>query len=126
MQIENTEITDTILQQQERVCLPTLNGFIILKLDDIIYCEAQRSYTYFKLTDNRSVLISKPLFDYEQLLSATVFFRIHRSFLINLMHIKQYARGKGGHVVMSNGMEIEVSRRKKEQFIDKIKQVFTY
>jgi two-component system LytT family response regulator len=109
-----------------RLCLPTLKGFTILKLEEILYCEAQRSYTIFHLINNKTLLISKPLFDYERLLAGTTFFRIHKSFLINLMHVKEYVRGEGGTVVMSNNMEIEVSRRKKELFLTKVRESFKY
>jgi two-component system, LytTR family, response regulator len=109
-----------------RLCLPTLKGFTIVKLEDIIYCEAQRSYTIFRLANNKSIMISKPLFDYDRLLADTIFLRIHKSFLINLLHVKEYVRGEGGTVVMSNAMEIEVSRRKKELFLTKVKEYFKY
>jgi two-component system, LytTR family, response regulator len=109
-----------------RLCLPTLKGFSIVKLEEIVYCEAQRSYTIFRLVNNRTIMISKPLFDYDRLLSDTIFLRIHKSFLINLMHIKEYVRGEGGTVIMSNGMEIEVSRRKKDLFLAKVKEHFKY
>jgi two-component system LytT family response regulator len=109
-----------------RLCLPTLKGFTIVKLEDIVYCEAQRSYTIFRLTGNKTIMISKPLFDYEQLLAGTIFLRVHKSFLINLLHIKEYLRGEGGTVIMSNGMEIEVSRRKKDLFLTKVKEYFKY
>ena len=109
-----------------RLCLPTLKGFTVVKLEEIIFCEAQRSYTIFRLVNNRTIMISKPLFDYERLLAGTIFLRTHKSFLINLLHVKEYVRGEGGTVVMSNGMEIEVSRRKKELFLDKVKESFKY
>jgi two-component system LytT family response regulator len=109
-----------------RLCLPTLKGFTVVKLEEIIFCEAQRSYTIFRLVNNRTIMISKPLFDYERLLAGTIFLRTHKSFLINLLHIKEYVRGEGGTVVMSNGMEIEVSRRKKELFLEKVKESFKY
>jgi two-component system LytT family response regulator len=109
-----------------RLCLPTLKGFTIVKLEDIVYCEAQRSYTIFRITGNKTIMISKPLFDYEQLLAGTIFLRVHKSFLINLHHIKEYLRGEGGTVIMSNGMEIEVSRRKKDLFLTKVKEYFKY
>jgi two-component system LytT family response regulator len=109
-----------------RLCLPTLKGFTIVKLEEIVYCEAQRSYTIFRLTNNKTITISKPLFDYERLLAGTIFLRVHKSFLINLLHIKEYIRGEGGTVVMSNDMEIEVSRRKKELFLSKVKESFKY
>src|SRR3954470_17504498 len=113
-------------QLDMRLCLPTLKGFTVLKLEDIVYCEAERSYTIFRLVNNKTILISKPLFDYERLLEGTIFLRIHKSFLINLTHVKEYVRGEGGTVVMSTGMEIEVSRRKKEQFLVKVKEFFKY
>jgi two-component system, LytTR family, response regulator len=109
-----------------RLCLPTQKGFTIVKLEEIVYCEAQRSYTLFRLVNNKIIMISKPLFDYDRLLTDTFFLRVHKSFLINLLHVKEYTRGEGGTVIMSNGMEIEVSRRKKEQFLVKVKEYFKY
>jgi len=129
--MQNTETLfysndNTTTSPDMRLCLPTLKGFTILKLEDIVYCEAQRSYTFFRLINNKSILISKPLFDYERLLTDSIFFRVHKSFLVNLMHVKEYTRGEGGTVVMSTGMEIEVSRRKKDQFLAKVREAFKY
>ncbi|HET9429979.1 MAG TPA: LytTR family DNA-binding domain-containing protein [Chitinophagaceae bacterium] len=109
-----------------RLCLPTLKGFIILKLDDILYCRADRSYTTFYLEGGKTVLVSKPLLDYDSLLQDTFFLRVHKSYLINIHHVKEYQRGEGGMVIMTDGTEIEVSRRKKEQFLLKIKESFRY
>jgi len=128
------EMTETLLHNlsnkgnptEMRLCLPTLKGFIILKLDEIIYCEAERSYTIFHLEANKSVIVSKPLLDYENLLGDAGFLRIHKSFLINLRHVKEYQRGEGGMVIMNNNSEIEVSRRKKEQFLLKIREIYKY
>jgi len=128
------ELTETLLHNlsnkgnptEMRLCLPTLKGFIILKLDEIIYCEAERSYTIFHLEANKSVIVSKPLLDYENLLNDAGFLRIHKSFLINLRHVKEYQRGEGGTVIMNNNSEIEVSRRKKEQFLLKIREIYKY
>jgi LPS sulfotransferase NodH len=63
---------------------------------------------------------------YENLLKDTSFLRIHKSFLINLHHVREYQRGEGGMVIMSDNAEIEVSRRKKDQFLVKIKEAFRY
>ena len=112
--------------QEMRLCLPTTKGFMVLKLDEIIYCEAERSYTIFHLEGDRKVTVSKPLLEYDQMLKDTFFMRIHKSFLINLHHVKEYHRGEGGMVIMSNQHPIEVSRRKKELFMDKVKEVFRY
>jgi len=107
-----------------RLCLPTLKGFIVLKLEEIIYCEAERSYTVFHLDQGKTVTVSKPLLEYDQLLRDTSFLRIHKSFLVNLLHVKEYQRGEGGIVILSDGAEIEVSRRKKDEFLMKVKEVF--
>jgi two-component system LytT family response regulator len=109
-----------------RLCLPTLKGFMVLKLDEIIYCEAERSYTIFHLEGNKTVTVSKPLLEYDQILQDTSFLRIHKSFLINLHHVKEYQRGEGGMVIMTDNAEIEVSRRKKEMFLLKVKESFRF
>jgi DNA-binding LytR/AlgR family response regulator len=109
-----------------RLCLPTQKGFTIVKLDEIVYCEAQRSYTQIHLLNNKSMTASKPLFDYDRILTDTTFLRIHKSFLIIMLHVREYSRGEGGTVIMSNGMEIEVSRRRKELFLTKVKEFFKY
>jgi two-component system LytT family response regulator len=119
-------ISKTGVPMEMKLCLPTQRGFTIVKIEEILYCEAQRSYTVFRLINNKPIIISRPLFDYDRLLTDTVFLRVHKSFLINLMHVKEYMRGDGGSVIMSNGTEIEVSRRKKELFLTKVKEFFKY
>lgn len=111
---------------QMRLCLPTLKGFIVLKLEDIVYCEAERSYTIFHLENKKTITVSRPLIDYDALLKDTTFLRIHKSFLINLLHVKEYVRGEGGSVILSDGTEIEVSRRKKDFFISRMKTFYKY
>jgi two-component system LytT family response regulator len=128
------EWTDTLMHNlsktgnpsEMRLCLPTLKGFIVVKLDDIIYCEAERSYTIFHLEGKKTVTVSKSLIEYDNLLQDTQFIRIHKSFLINLNHVKEYQRGEGGMVIMTDNAEIEVSRRKKEFFLSKMKELYKY
>jgi two-component system, LytTR family, response regulator len=109
-----------------RLCLPTLKGFTVVKLEEVIYCEAERSYTLFHLLEGKTVTVSKPLVDYDTLLKGTSFLRVHKSFLINLLHIKEYIRGEGGQVIMTDGAEIEISRRRKDEFLMLVKDVFKY
>lgn len=105
-----------------RVCLPSVKGFSILKQEEILYCEAERSYTVFHLAQGRSVTVARPLSDYETLLEGTNFLRVHKSFLVNLQYVQEYQRGEGGMLVMCNGDEIEVSRRRKEVFMSRIRE----
>lgn len=134
LQAEKKDWTETLMHNlnkagspsEMRLCLPTLKGFIVVKLDDIIYCEAERSYTIFHLEGKKTVTVSKSLIEYDNLLQETQFFRIHKSFLVNLNHIKEYQRGEGGLVIMTNNAEIEVSRRKKEFFLNRMKVLYKY
>lgn len=112
--------------QEERLCLVTLAGFFVVDLSDIIYCEAEGPYTNFYLLNDRKICVSRPLADFELLLSDVDFLRVHKSFLINLRHTREYRRGEGGVVILSNGVEIDVSRRKKDAFLEKMKDVFRH
>jgi len=107
-----------------KLCVPTLKGFMVLKLKDIIVCEAEKNYTIIHLHNNKTVTISRPLLEYEKILESTTFLRVHRTYLINLHHVSEYHRGEGGVAIMSNGLEIEISRRKKDLFLSKIKESF--
>lgn len=109
-----------------KLCIPTLKGFIVLKLDDIIVCEAEKNYTIIHLRNKKPLIVSRPLLEYEKLLEGTNFLRVHKTYLINLQHVNEYHRGEGGVVIMSNGAEVEISRRKKELFLSKIKGAFRY
>lgn len=112
--IENIESNSNDLN---RMVLPTLNGFEIVRVSDIIRCESERNYTTFILSDNKQIIVSKTMKDFEQILTGFGFFRIHQSHLINLTAVKKYFRGQGGEVEMSDGTIIPVSRNKKDEFL---------
>lgn len=109
-----------------KLVVPTFKGFSVLKLEEIVVCEAEKNYTVFHLQHKKTITVSRTLLEYEKILHNTSFFRVHKTFMINLQHVVEYQRGEGGLVVMDNGMEVEVSRRKKEEFMNKIKEVFKY
>jgi two-component system LytT family response regulator len=109
-----------------RLCIPSIKGFQVVELDEIIYAEASNNYSNFHFTDKRIICTAKSLFEYEELLADSGFVRIHKSFLVNLLHVKEYIRGEGGSVILSNGQEVEVSRRKKEFFMGRMKEYYKY
>jgi len=113
-------------QQEMQMCIPSLKGFQVVQVTDIIFCEAENTYTSIYLANNKKILASRQLLDYESMLQDLQFFRIHKSYLINMRHIKEYQKGEGGFVLMSNNKTLEVSRRKKEGFIEKMKELFKY
>lgn len=112
--------------QKLKICISSLKGFQVVKISEIIYCEASSNYTNFHFVDRPSICASKPIHEYEALLEDCGFVRIHKTFLINLEHVKEYRRGEGGSVIVTDDSELEVSRRKKEIFIEKMKAFYKY
>jgi two-component system, LytTR family, response regulator len=109
-------VTDT-KKQENKIALPLVDGFEFVMIKNIIRIESSGSYSRIFLLGGPSILVTKLLKDFEELLSPYRFFRIHNSHLVNLNYIKRYFRGDGGQVLMENGDLIDVSRRKKEEFI---------
>lgn len=109
-----------------KLCIPDMKGFRVIHLADVVYCESDSSYTMFHLLNGAVLTASRSIIEYEVLLERSGFCRIHKSFLVNLHHIKEYVRGEGGSVILTNDMVIEVSRRKKEVFMARMKELFNY
>jgi two-component system, LytTR family, response regulator len=103
-----------------KLAIPTTEGLIFVKVNDILYCTASSNYTEIYLADGKKHLVSRTLKEYEEMLEGHDFFRIHHSYLINLNAIKKYVRGEGGYVVMTNDKSLDVSKRKKESFLARI------
>jgi two-component system LytT family response regulator len=121
-----TYTTNPKLYYPLKLSLSTIQGFTVIEVPDIIYCRAYNNYTIFHLKENKKICVCKSLTEYEILLEHNDFMRVHKSFLINLHHIKEYRRGEGGVVIMSNKEEIEISRRKKDLFLTKAKAIFKF
>lgn len=110
--------------QRMKLCVSTLKGLQVIDPKDILYCEASSNYTNFYFTDGSTLCTSKNIQEYELLLNDSGFFRIHKSYVINLLHLKEYQRGDGGVVILSNKKQLEVSRRRKEEFLRKVKSFY--
>ena len=105
-----------IQNQHKKISLPMKNGdFCIIDIDDVIYCEADGSYTHFYATENRTYITSNNLKKVENILQHTSFFRIHRSILLNLKHISQY--NNSGEIKLSNNQKLLVASRNKSNFL---------
>jgi len=100
-----------------RLAIPTSDGMEYLNPKDIIRIEADRSYSWFYITGNRKMLVSKNLKEFQDLLNDRYFFRPHNSHLINLKFVKKYIRREGGYIEMLDGSEVPVSRNRKELFL---------
>ena len=100
-----------------KLAIPTLDGLLFFDINDIIHLEAQSNYTNIFFINKPKILASKTLKEFEDLLPTDIFFRVHHSYLINLNYIKKYIRGDGGQIELQNGVLVDVSRRKKEEFL---------
>lgn len=116
MMLNKNEIQTNFLPQ--KIVLKEANSMHIINMSDIIWCKAEGSYTRFSLADQREIIVSKNLKEYEQKLIPFGFFRPHHSYLVNLQHLSRFDRVKGGRLVMQNADEIPVSVRKRDQIVE--------
>lgn len=107
-------------KSNKRLCIPTAEGFTFAGTEDIVRCEAMANYTIIHFRDKKKITVARTLKDFEQLLEDCNFFRVHNSHLVNLQYIKNYKRGKGGTILLTDGTRIEVSTRRKEEFLKKV------
>lgn len=101
----------------QRICLSTSEGLEFLPIAEIIYCEAGGSYTTFHLKNNRRIVVSKHLKEYENMLTGYPFFRVHNSYLINLREVRRFVKSEGGYLVMSDETSIPISSCHREAFL---------
>ena len=116
-----SKIKDGLIHKEPKLIIPTTEGLDIIKIKEIKCCEASDVYTIFHMIDGKKHMASKSLNNYEKLLDDINFFRIHSKHLINMQYIKHYVKGKGGYVILEQGDELEVSVRKKMDFMNRLK-----
>ena len=112
-----------IPNEKRRLVLKTQQSVHVVELDQIIRCEADRNYTSFFLLDDKKILVSKTLKEYEMLLSGYNFLRVQQSHLINISYVDRYDKKNGGAVVMKNGAEVPLSPAKRELFFKKLENL---
>ena len=101
----------------QKIAIPTTEGLQFINMNEIIYLEANANYTYIILAQSKKYLVCHTLKDFEDMLPADVFVRVHNSYIINKNFAEKYIRGEGGQVVLSNGSVIDISKRKKADFL---------
>lgn len=106
----------------EQLAIPAQTGMIFINVSDILYCEADSNYTKIFLNNKQKIVSSRTLKEYEELLEDNGFIRIHHSHLVNKRHVLQYIKGEGGQVIMKDGVSLNVSRRKREEVVEKLKR----
>lgn len=103
-----------------RLAIPAMNGYTIIDLNEILYCQAKRNYTMIYLDNGDKMMVSKNLGKLERLLNPTTFLRIHRSFIVNFTKIRQLKKGKTPIIVLSDCTQLEVSIHKKDALLKRL------
>ena len=105
---------------ESKIGIAMADKIVFVNITDISYCKAEGAYTHIFLVDGKKIVASKSLGEFEHQLSNHKFFRIHHSLLINLHHVKEFQRFDGGYVIMENNVKLEVSHRKRNDFLNAI------
>ena len=114
----------SLLQRQMRgeiatkIAIAGQNGVSFIELNEIVFAEASNNYSKLILTDKRIFILSKTLKDVQEVLEESHFLRVHRQYIINLNHVKQFNRNES-ILTMDNGEHLPIARNQKERLIEK-------
>ncbi|MDY8136673.1 LytTR family DNA-binding domain-containing protein [Aquimarina sp. 2201CG5-10] len=119
-ELQDAVLISKVSATEGKITIPQQDGFEVLEISDILYCEADDNYTKIFLDKGRK-LVSKTLKYFEDSLTPHGFARIHKSYLVNVNKVIRYRKGKGGSIVLSSGKELSVSSSKKGTLLDYFK-----
>jgi two-component system, LytTR family, response regulator len=114
---------DSPKKQTKKIVLKTAESVFVVNITDIIYCEADRSYTSFYLVDKSRIVVSTSLGEYEDLLVDFNFLRVHQSYLANLEYVKRYEKHDGGRLIFKNEAAVPVATRKREVLLQQLSKL---
>lgn len=101
-------------KEEHRIGLTTMKETRFVKTSEIIRCESSNNYSTFYLSDGEQLLVSKPIYEFDEMLKGYGFIRCHQSHLVNKNFVKSWVKEYGGYLLLYNGAEIPVSRNKKD------------
>lgn len=104
-------------KQEKKLIVKTTDQIHLLEVKNIVACESDSCYTTVHTMQGEHIMVARTLKDYEEMLSGCGFYRVHKSHLINLAHIKRFDKQDGGYVVLTNEMRFPVASRKKEEMM---------
>lgn len=119
--LRSKKIAPQVIHENDKLMIPASHGFDLLPYDDLIRLEADGCYTRIIVKGGKNKMVCRTLKEFEDSLPGTLFFRVHKSHLINLKHIKDYSNFGGSYVTMLDGSRVEISRRKAPEFIQWVK-----
>jgi len=109
--------------QHKKVIVKTTENIHLLDVKNIISCESESSYTTLYTSEGEKIMVAKTLRDYEEMLADCGFYRVHKSWLINIWQIRRFERQDGGSIVMSNGLKIPVASRKRDELLQLLEKL---
>lgn len=107
----------------KKIILKTYDAVHLVRVQYIVYCESDENYTTFHLADSSTIITSRTLKEYEEMLCDTGFFRVHKSYLINLSWFTRFEKTEGGSVVLNNSVRVPVSSRKRELLLEMLDRI---
>jgi len=120
------KLFESINNGSEKLVISTYEGIYYVDPQEVVYIQADSAYSKIIFKDAEPLLVAKGLKEFEELLPSNSFFRNHHSFLININFVRKYTRVDGGSIEMSNGDQIPLARRKKNEFYDLMKSFFSH
>jgi len=107
----------------KKIVIPSSDGLHLVRVSEISRCESSSNYTQFHITTGRTMLASKTLKEFDNILSDFNFERVHKSHLVNMNFVKKYVQSDGGYLVMEDGSKIPVANRKKEHLLHMLRSL---
>ena len=107
-------LTNNVLPQH-LIAVPSAKKIDFIKVEDIIYLKSEGRYTMFQLKDNKQLVATKNLGEYENLLDASIFFRVHHSYVVNLTQVTSINKTDGNYCEMVNKETVPIAKRRQEQ-----------
>jgi two-component system LytT family response regulator len=113
----------TEFRQKKKIVLKTQSSIYFVDLQDITHCESDGNYTFVNTASGDRILITKTLREFDDLLSDSGFYRSHKSYLINLTHIRRFEKHEGGYIILNNGFRSPVASRKQDELLELLERL---
>jgi len=107
----------TDIRQKKKIVLKTLENIYLVEIQNITFCESDGCYTNVHMVAGEKIMISRTLREFDDMLSDSGFYRVHKSYLINLSHITRFEKQEGGYIILASGAKVPVSSRKREELL---------
>lgn len=123
LQLLLTQLSGNNNTAPQKIAVATQEGLEIVTVENVVYMEAVGNYTQLHFLAGKPLTASKTLKEFEEMLQYAGFFRIHNASLVNMLYIKKYVKGDGGQVILSNGLMLDVARRRKEELVELLMKI---